>query len=158
MRSFDFLMVNIHVQFEGMVYQQIVGIPMGTHCAPFKVNLFLFCYERDLMSNLHKSKRYDIIDMLNDTSRYLDDISPLITLNLRNVFLKYIHGTSVEQSKSFRQRNFFHWFKYDRYWQWCSYQRLRQTRWLRISYHQFSLVEWWCSYNPIVWCVHFSFG
>ena len=26
------------------------------------------------MSNLHKSKPYDLIDMLNDTYRYLDDI------------------------------------------------------------------------------------
>ena len=26
------------------------------------------------MFNLHKSKRYDLIDMSNDTSRYLDDI------------------------------------------------------------------------------------
>ena len=25
------------------------------------------------MSNLHKSKQYDLVDMLNDTSRYLDD-------------------------------------------------------------------------------------
>ena len=29
------------------------------------------------MSNLHKSKRYDLIDMFNDTSRYLDDILPI---------------------------------------------------------------------------------
>ena len=33
-----------------------------------------FCYERDFMSNLHKSKQYGLIDMFNDTSRYLDDI------------------------------------------------------------------------------------
>ena len=26
------------------------------------------------MSNLHKSKQYDLIDMFNNTSRYLDDI------------------------------------------------------------------------------------
>ena len=26
------------------------------------------------MSNFHKSKQYDLIDMCNDTSRYLDDI------------------------------------------------------------------------------------
>ena len=26
------------------------------------------------MSNLHKSKQYDLIDMFNDTFRYLDDI------------------------------------------------------------------------------------
>ena len=62
------------MQFEGMVYQQIVGIPMGTNSAPHIADLFLFCYERDFMSNLHKSKRYDLIDMFNDTSRYLDDI------------------------------------------------------------------------------------
>ena len=54
------------------------------------------------------------------------------------VYFWYIsNGTSVEQSKYFRQRNSFPWFKYKSYWQWCSYQRLRQTRWLRISYRQF---------------------
>ena len=67
-------MENIYVQFEGMVYQQIVGIPMGTNCAPLIADLFLFCYEMEIMSNLHKSKRYDLKDMFYDTSRYLDDI------------------------------------------------------------------------------------
>ena len=58
-----------------MVYQQIVGIPMGTNCAPLiAADLFLYCYERDFMSNLQKSKRFDLIDKLNDTSRYLDDL------------------------------------------------------------------------------------
>ena len=47
---------------------------MGTNCAPLIADLFLFCYERDFMSNLHKSKHYDLIGMFNDTSRYLDDI------------------------------------------------------------------------------------
>ena len=67
-------MENIYVQFDGMVYQQIVGIPMGTNCAPLIADLFLYCYERDFMSNLQKSKRFDLIDNFNDTSRYLDDI------------------------------------------------------------------------------------
>ena len=47
---------------------------MGTNCAPLIADLFLFCYERDVRSNLHKSKQYDLIDIFNDTSRYLDDI------------------------------------------------------------------------------------
>ena len=47
---------------------------MGTNCAPLIADLFLYCYERDFMSDLHKSKRHDLIDMFNDTSRYLDDI------------------------------------------------------------------------------------
>ena len=56
------------MQFDGMVYQQIVGIPMGTNCAPLIADLFLYCYERDFMSDLQKSKRFDLIDMFNDTS------------------------------------------------------------------------------------------
>ena len=47
--AFTFLMENIYVQFDGMVYQQIVGIPMGTNCAPLIADLFLYCYERDFM-------------------------------------------------------------------------------------------------------------
>ena len=46
--AFTFLMENIYVQFEGMAYQRIVGIPMGTNCAPLIADswdLFLFCYE-----------------------------------------------------------------------------------------------------------------
>ena len=69
-----------YVQFDGMVYQQIVGIPMGTNCAPL-IDLFLYSYERDFMSDLHKSKHYDLIDMFNDTSRYLDNI---FTVNKAN--------------------------------------------------------------------------
>ena len=53
-KAFTFLMENIFVQYEGMVYQQIVGIPTGTNCAQLIADLFLFCYERDFMSNLHK--------------------------------------------------------------------------------------------------------
>ena len=37
---FTFLMENIYVQFEGMAYQQIVGIPMGTICVPLIADLF----------------------------------------------------------------------------------------------------------------------
>ena len=77
--AFTFLMENIYVQFDGMVYQQIVGIPMGTNCAPLIADLFLYCYERDFMSNLQKSKRFDLIDKFNDTSRYLDDIFTIDT-------------------------------------------------------------------------------
>ena len=40
--AFTFLMENIYVQFDGMVYQQLVGIPMGTNCAPLIADLFFF--------------------------------------------------------------------------------------------------------------------
>ena len=101
--AFTFLVENIYVQFDGMVYnREIVGIPMGTNCAPLIADLFLYCYERDFMSDLHKSKRYVLIDMFSDTSRYLDDIySPSITLHLRNIFPIYISiRTSVNKANN----------------------------------------------------------
>ena len=48
-------MENIYVQFEGIVHHQIVGIAIGSNCTPLKADFFLFCYERDFMSNLYKS-------------------------------------------------------------------------------------------------------
>ena len=76
-------MENIYEQFDDMVYQQIVGIPMGTNCAPLINDLYLYCYERDFMSNLQKSKRLDLIDMFNDTSGYLDDIPDIYPRELK---------------------------------------------------------------------------
>ena len=43
---------NIFIRFGSKLYRQIVGITMGTNCATLVSNLFLFCYERDLMLSL----------------------------------------------------------------------------------------------------------
>ena len=39
----------IFIRFGTKLYGQVVGIPMGTNCAPLVADLFLFCYERDFM-------------------------------------------------------------------------------------------------------------
>ena len=41
------------MQFEVMVYKQIVGIPMGTKCVPLIADLFLVCYESELINNMN---------------------------------------------------------------------------------------------------------
>ena len=87
---------------EGMVYHQIVGVHMGTICAPLIADLFLFCYEREFMSNLHNSKQYDLKDMFNDTSRYFDDIFTIDNPEFEKHIPDISNGTSVEQSKYFR--------------------------------------------------------
>ena len=38
---------NIYIRFGNKLYRQIVGIPMGTNCAPLLANLFLFCSNLD---------------------------------------------------------------------------------------------------------------
>ena len=40
---------NIYIRFGSKLYRQNKGISMGTNCAPFVADLFLFCYERDFM-------------------------------------------------------------------------------------------------------------
>ena len=94
-----------------MVYQQIVGIPMGINCAPLIADLFLYCYERDFMSGIHKSKRLDHIDMLNDTSRYLDDIFTIDNPEFET-HIHDIYTAKLQLNKANRQRIFFVGFKY----------------------------------------------
>ena len=47
---------------------------MGTNWAPLVFIIFLFCYERDFIMSLSDDKQADIIDAINTTSRYLDDV------------------------------------------------------------------------------------
>ena len=68
------LLDNIYIRFGTKLYRQIVGIPMGTNCAPLVADLFLFCYERDFMRSLSDVKQAEIIKEFKSTSRYLDDL------------------------------------------------------------------------------------
>ena len=40
--ALTFLLDNIYIRFGSKLYRQIVGIPMGTICAPLVADLFLF--------------------------------------------------------------------------------------------------------------------
>ena len=79
--ALTFLLDNIFIRFGTKLYRQVVGIPMGTNCAPLVADLILFCYEKDFMMSLSDDKQADSIDAFNTTSRYLDDI-----LNINNVY------------------------------------------------------------------------
>ena len=42
---------------------------MDTYCAPLVADLFLFCYERDLMLSLSDSNQADVVEAFNSTTR-----------------------------------------------------------------------------------------
>ena len=69
-----YLFDNIYIRFGTKLYRQIVGVPMGTNCAPLVADLFLSCYERDFMTSLSDVKQAEIIEAFKSTSRYLDDL------------------------------------------------------------------------------------
>ena len=43
----EVLVDNIYVRFGGQLFQQTVGIPMGTNCVPLLADLFLYSYENE---------------------------------------------------------------------------------------------------------------
>ena len=81
--ALSYLLDNIYIRFGTKLYRQIVGIPMGTNCAPLVADLFLYCYERDFLDSLNHDNQADVIEAFNSTSRYLDDL-----LNIDNPYFE----------------------------------------------------------------------
>ena len=63
--ALSYLLDNIYIRFGTKLYRQIVGIPMGTNCAPLVADLFLYCYERDFMDSLNHDNQADVIEAFN---------------------------------------------------------------------------------------------
>ena len=83
----DFLIDNIFVLFCGRVFQQTVGISMGTNCTPLLADLFLDAYEADFLQGLLKHKDRKLAQNFNSSFRYIDDV--LSVSNSR--FGDYLH-------------------------------------------------------------------
>ena len=66
--ALTFLLDNIYIRFGSKLYRQIEGIPMGTICAPYVADLFLFCYDRDLMLSLSDDNLSEVIEAFNSIS------------------------------------------------------------------------------------------
>ena len=76
-----FLVDNIFVELGGYIYQQIVGIPMGTNCAPLLADLFLYSYEAILYNTY---RRVSVtFDRLYRSGGLIDSCSALSVCLLR---------------------------------------------------------------------------
>ena len=73
----EFFICNIFVMFGGRVFQQTVGIPMGTNCSPLIADLFLYSYEADFMQGFLKKNEMKMARSFNFTFRYIDDVLSL---------------------------------------------------------------------------------
>ena len=70
----EFLVDNIFVVFAGKVFQQTVGIPMGTNCAPLLADIFVYSYEADFIQSLLSTGKKHLASRFNLTYRYIDDV------------------------------------------------------------------------------------
>ena len=94
-----FLLDNIYIRFGSTLYRQIVGIPMGTNCAPLVTDRFLFRYERDFMLPRSDDNQSEVIEAFNSLSRYQDDL-----LNIDNNFfdsmVNHIYPSELQLNKA----------------------------------------------------------
>ena len=100
----DYLLDNIYIKYRGQLYKQVIGVPMGTDCAPDLANLFLFSYEYRYMMGLINSKSHEL-QLFKYIYRYIDD---LLVLNDRGHFdriYSYIYPDVLELNSTGENSN-----------------------------------------------------
>ena len=90
-----FLVGNIFVVFAGKVFQQIVGIPMGTNCAPLLADIFLYSYEAEFIQSLLSKGNKQLASRFNFTYRYIDDVLSINNSEFQN-YLSQIYPVELE--------------------------------------------------------------
>jgi hypothetical protein len=70
----EFLIDNIYIVVGEQVFQQSVGIPMGSNCTPLLVDLFCIHMRGNLFKTFEKKKKYLAV-AFNSTIRYIDEVS-----------------------------------------------------------------------------------
>ena len=91
-KMLTFLIDNIFVQFGQELFQQVIGIPMGTNCAPLLADLFLYSYEAEFMQTLQRDDKH-LARKFNFTFRYIDDV---MSLN-NSKFNDFVHKIYPEE-------------------------------------------------------------
>ena len=86
----EFLIDNIFVMFGDQVFQQTVGIPMGTNCAPLLADLFLYSYEADFIQKLLNQKKKKLAVPFYLTFRYIDDVLSINNEIFIHMSMRYI--------------------------------------------------------------------
>ena len=79
-----FLVDNIFVVFAEKIFQQIIGIPMGTNCAPLLADIFPYSYEEKFIQSLLSAGKKRLASHFNFTYRYIDDVLAINNTDFEN--------------------------------------------------------------------------
>ncbi len=93
----NWLISNTYFNIGNKIFCQIIGIPMGTDCAPQLANLHLHQYEYDfLMSNRYE---HSITEKLQYNCRFIDDLSSINDMGLFEKIYSRIYPVGLELKK-----------------------------------------------------------
>ena len=70
----QFLVYNTFVINGGVIYKQVIGIPMGTNCAPLLANLYLYAYESSFIDRIQGAKGDTTARSFHMSFRLIDDL------------------------------------------------------------------------------------
>ena len=73
-KMLNFLLDNVYTQAGDRVFQQCIGIPTGTNCAPLLADLLLHDYESTAMILFTRGGTSPIPKSFSLTRRYIDDL------------------------------------------------------------------------------------
>ena len=95
----EFLIDNIFVKFGGCLFRQVIGIPMGTNCAPLLADLFLYSYESEFLQNMIRGGHRKLARSFSLCYRYIDD---LIVFNNKKFgdYVKEIYPSQLTVEKA----------------------------------------------------------
>ena len=90
---------NIFVKFGGCLFRQVIGIPMGTNCAPLLADLFLYSYESEFLDNMIRGGHRKLARSFSLCYRYIDD---LIVFNNKKFgdYVKEIYPSQLTVEKA----------------------------------------------------------
>ena len=79
--AINMIIDNSYILFKTEVFRQIIGIPMGTNCAPLLANIFLHMYEKKFITRMN-TVNTDIASDLKFLFRFQDDLIAFVSSQL----------------------------------------------------------------------------
>ena len=70
----NYLIDNAYIIFDGNVYRQSIGIPMGTNAGPHVANIYVHQYENDYFNYLYINNMKGELSKLQHVFRFQDDL------------------------------------------------------------------------------------
>ena len=102
-----FIIDNSYIVFQDSIFRQIIGIPMGTNCAPHLANIYLHKFEYCYLLKLIQDGQLNVAKKLSNVFRYQDDCIAIDDDNLFSVHAVNIYpremilkNTNISPNKS----------------------------------------------------------
>ena len=95
-----FIIDNSYISFQDTLFRQIIGIPMGTNCAPHLANIYLHVYEYKYLQKLILEGQREVAKKLSNMYRYQDDCIAIDDDNLFGIHAARIYPPEMVLKKT----------------------------------------------------------